>query len=158
MIAGPLGFGGLSQGPGRAPEPLLNRFDQLLFVVVAAVLVHLHLHQLGKMPKQHIKGGAAVKGKPKHSLDEGRRDGKNGTRTAATVRRLKMYKSRPVRNSKGHMLSNEYQSKALPSTRIQPDRRWFGKCRIGGDMVKLALSGFRFLHALLNLQYGNLCT
>jgi hypothetical protein len=108
----------------------------LFVVVAAAILVHLHLHQLGKMPKQHIKGGAAVKGKPKHSLDEGRRDGKNGTRTAATVRRLKMYKSRPVRNSKGHMLSNEYQSKALPSTRIQPDRRWFGKCRIGGDMIK----------------------
>lgn len=95
------------------------------------------------MPKQHIKGGAAVKGKPKHSLDEGRRDGKNGTRTAATVRRLKMYKSRPVRNSKGHMLSNEYQSKALPSTRIQPDRRWFGKCRIGGDMIKLGSSAFQ---------------
>jgi nuclear GTP-binding protein len=80
---------------------------------------------LTAMGKQTTKG-AAVKGKPKHSLDEGRRDGKNGTRTAATVRRLKMYKSRPIRNSKGHMLYNQYQSKALPSTRIQPDRRWFG--------------------------------
>ncbi|CAK9867986.1 unnamed protein product [Sphagnum jensenii] len=84
------------------------------------------------MGKQTTKG-AAVKGKPKHSLDEGRRDGKNGTRTAATVRRLKMYKSRPIRNSKGHMLYNQYQSKALPSTRIQPDRRWFGNTRVVGQ-------------------------
>jgi len=39
--AGPLGFGGLSQGPGRAPEPLLNRFDQLLFVVCCLLLLLL---------------------------------------------------------------------------------------------------------------------
>ncbi|KAG0588334.1 hypothetical protein KC19_2G235500 [Ceratodon purpureus] len=88
---------------------------------------------MGGSNKQQTKKAAPVKGKPKHSLDEGRRDGKNGTRSAATVRRLKMYKSRPVRNSKGHMLSNEYQSKALPSTRIQPDRRWFGNTRVVGQ-------------------------
>lgn len=88
---------------------------------------------MGGSNKQKNKKAAPVKGKPKHSLDEGRRDGKNGTRTAATVRRLKMYKSRPVRNSKGHILSNEYQSKALPTTRIQPDRRWFGNTRVVGQ-------------------------
>ena len=88
---------------------------------------------MGGSNKQKTKKAAPVKGKPKHSLDEGRRDGKNGTRTSATVRRLKMYKSRPVRNSKGHVLSNEYQSKALPSTRIQPDRRWFGNTRVVGQ-------------------------
>jgi nuclear GTP-binding protein len=88
---------------------------------------------MGGSNKQKTKKAAPVKGKPKHSLDEGRRDGKNGTRTAATVRRLKMYKSRPVRNSKGHILSNEYQSKALPTTRIQPDRRWFGNTRVVGQ-------------------------
>jgi len=66
--------------------------------------------------------------KPKHSLDANRRDGggSGDTRTAATVRRLKMYNTRPKRDSKGKILSHEFQSKELPSTRIQPDRRWFG--------------------------------
>lgn len=70
-----------------------------------------------------------VSGKPKHSLDANRADGKKKTtegRTAATVRRLKMYNTRPKRNTGGKVLSNEYQSKDLPDTRIQPDRRWFG--------------------------------
>ena len=73
-------------------------------------------------------------GKPRHSNDERRRDGKgkgtgglDNTRSSATVRRLEMYKTRPVRNSKGKILHEEYQSKALPNTRIQPDRRWFGE-------------------------------
>lgn len=73
---------------------------------------------------------ANVSGKPKHSLDANRADGKKKTtegRTSATVRRLKMYKTRPKRTPGGKILSNEYQSKELPDTRIQPDRRWFGK-------------------------------
>lgn len=68
-----------------------------------------------------------VSGKPKHSLD-GNRDGsatKNG-RSAATVRRLKMYNTRPKRDVKGKIIKHDLQSKELPSTRIQPDRRWFG--------------------------------
>ncbi|KAK7324588.1 hypothetical protein VNO77_28268 [Canavalia gladiata] len=72
-----------------------------------------------------------VSGKPKHSLDVNRsNDAKNESRSAATVRRLKMYKTRPVRDRKGKILSNEFQSKDLPSTRIQPDRRWFGNTRV----------------------------
>lgn len=67
-----------------------------------------------------------VSGKPKHSLDANRKDGKNDSRSAATVRRLKMYNTRPKRDRKGHILQHEFQSKELPSTRIQPDRRWFG--------------------------------
>ncbi|KAM7492599.1 hypothetical protein LguiA_035520 [Lonicera macranthoides] len=76
-----------------------------------------------------------VSGKPKHSLDVNR-DGnasKGGGRTSATVRRLKMYNTRPKRNSKGHILSHDLQSKELPSTRIQPDRRWFGNTRVVGQ-------------------------
>lgn len=69
-----------------------------------------------------------VSGKPKHSLDANRTDGKAGTRTASTVRRLKMYNVRPKRNRKGKILKQEYQSDELPNTRIQPDRRWFGLC------------------------------
>ena len=73
-----------------------------------------------------------VSGKPKHSLDVNRdagnknKSGGNG-RTSATVRRLKMYKIRPKRDSKGNILKHDLQSKDLPSTRIQPDRNWFGK-------------------------------
>lgn len=68
-----------------------------------------------------------ISGKPKHSLDANRTDKKNGSRSAATVRRLKMYNTRPTRDRKGKILKHEFQSQELPSTRIQPDRRWFGK-------------------------------
>ncbi|KAI3943408.1 hypothetical protein MKW92_043979 [Papaver armeniacum] len=71
-----------------------------------------------------------VSGEPKHSLDVYRSDGKSGTRTAGTKRRLKMYKTKPKRNSKGKILKHEYQEKDLPNTRIQPDRRWFDNTRV----------------------------
>lgn len=75
-----------------------------------------------------------ISGKPKHSLDANRTDGKSKSkdaRTGATVRRLKMYKTRPKRDSKGKVLRNDFQSKELPDTRIQPDRRWFGTYTYG---------------------------
>ncbi|XP_010545813.1 PREDICTED: nuclear/nucleolar GTPase 2 isoform X1 [Tarenaya hassleriana] len=76
---------------------------------------------------------ANVSGRPKHSLDANRSDGKkksgNG-RSAATVRRLKMYNTRPTRDTGGKIVSDEFQSKELPNTRIQPDRRWFGNTRV----------------------------
>ncbi|MEW5313343.1 MAG: hypothetical protein WDW38_004918 [Sanguina aurantia] len=72
--------------------------------------------------------------KPKHSNDANRASqGVQGQRDAATVRRLNMYKSRPKRDKKGLILREEYQSKELPSTRIQPDRRWFGNTRVIGQ-------------------------
>lgn len=76
---------------------------------------------------------ANVSGKPKHSLDANRADGKKKTtetRSKSTVNRLKMYKTRPKRNAGGKILSNEYQSKELPNSRIAPDRRWFGNTRV----------------------------
>uniref|UniRef100_A0A1D1Z096 Nuclear/nucleolar GTPase 2 n=2 Tax=Anthurium amnicola TaxID=1678845 RepID=A0A1D1Z096_9ARAE len=75
-----------------------------------------------------------VSGKPKHSLDvnrsnsKGQGDGEG--RSAATVRRLKMYNSRPKRDHKGKVLKHDLQSKDLPSTHIEPDRRWFGNTRV----------------------------
>jgi nuclear GTP-binding protein len=48
------------------------------------------------------------------------------------VRRLAMYRTRAVRDKKGRVLHEAYQSKELPSTRIQPDRRWFGNTRVVG--------------------------
>ncbi|GFZ07512.1 GTP-binding family protein [Actinidia rufa] len=72
-----------------------------------------------------------VSGKPKHSLDVNRESkGAKGGRSAATVRRLKMYNTRPKRDSKGKVLKHDLQSSELPSTRIQPDRRWFGNTRV----------------------------
>ncbi|PKU80948.1 nuclear/nucleolar GTPase 2-like [Dendrobium catenatum] len=73
-----------------------------------------------------------VSGKPKHSLDVNRSNGASdkGTRSAGTVRRLKMYNTRPKRDRKGKILKHELQSKELPNTRIEPDRRWFGNTRV----------------------------
>lgn len=79
------------------------------------------------MTKKTKEKNVNISGKPKHSLDANRTDGKNGSRSAATVRRLKMYNTRPKRNRSGKILKNDFQSKELPNTRIQPDRRWFGK-------------------------------
>ncbi|CAL9187303.1 unnamed protein product [Musa hybrid cultivar] len=84
---------------------------------------------MAKMKEKKVN----VSGKPKHSLDVNRSNGgavDKGARTAATVRRLKMYSSRPKRDRKGKILKHELQSKELPSTRIEPDRRWFGNTRV----------------------------
>ena len=58
-----------------------------------------------------------VSGKRKYSLDVNRSDDKNkDSRSATTLRRLKMYNTRPKRDSKGKILSLEFQSKELPNT------------------------------------------
>jgi nuclear GTP-binding protein len=44
-----------------------------------------------------------------------------------------MYKSRAKRDKNGKIIHQEFQSKDLPSTRIQPDRRWFGNTRVIGQ-------------------------
>lgn len=84
------------------------------------------------MGKQKSKAPPPPSRNPKHSLDQQRRDGNksDNLRSSATVRRLSMYNSRPVRNSKGRILHHDLQSKEMPSTRIQPDRRWFGNTRV----------------------------
>ncbi|KAI3928099.1 hypothetical protein MKW98_023700 [Papaver atlanticum] len=93
-----------------------------------------------------------VSGKPKHSLDVNRSDGRSGTRTAATVRRLKMYNTRPKRNAKGKILKHDLQEPTLPNTRIQPDRRWFGNTRV---VDQKALEHFRDeLHNKLSSNYN----
>uniref|UniRef100_A0A804LKD6 Nuclear/nucleolar GTPase 2 n=1 Tax=Zea mays TaxID=4577 RepID=A0A804LKD6_MAIZE len=82
-----------------------------------------------------------VSGKPRHSNDVNRPNDKKGagggagggSRSAATVRRLKMYKTRPKRDRAGKVLRNDFQSKELPNTRIEPDRRWFGNTRVVGQ-------------------------
>lgn len=66
------------------------------------------------------------------------------------VRRLHMYKQRPVRDKKGKVLFEAYQSKAAPSTRIIPDRRWFGNTRVIGarrDDSGLLCDSLNVLHS-----------
>jgi nuclear GTP-binding protein len=38
-----------------------------------------------------------------------------------------MYKLRPMRDRGGNIVKHDLQSKELPNTRIEPDRRWFGE-------------------------------
>ena len=44
-----------------------------------------------------------------------------------------MYKQKRVRDKKGKLIKQDLQSKELPSTRIVPDRRWFGNTRVIGQ-------------------------
>ncbi|BDA48334.1 Nuclear/nucleolar GTPase 2 [Coccomyxa sp. Obi] len=77
---------------------------------------------------------AEDKRKPKHSRDANRpAKGAKEQRDASTVRRLKMYSKTAKRDKKGKILHQEFQSKELPQTRIQPDRRWFGNTRVIGQ-------------------------
>ncbi|CAL5224471.1 g7163 [Coccomyxa viridis] len=72
--------------------------------------------------------------KPKHSRDASRPSkGGKGQRDAATVRRLKMYSKTAKRDKAGKIIHQDLQSKDLPNTRIQPDRRWFGNTRVIGQ-------------------------
>ena len=48
-----------------------------------------------------------------------------------------MYKQRPIRDKKGRVIKEELQSKELPTTRIVPDRRWFGNTRVIGKVVQI---------------------
>ena len=86
------------------------------------------------------EGGSASGGKAhsvSHSLDASarptRNKGSSTMRDAATVRRLKMYRDKAVRDKNGKLIRQEFQSAELPSTRIQPDRRWFGNTRVVGQ-------------------------
>ena len=44
-----------------------------------------------------------------------------------------MYNNKAKRDKKGKIIHQDFQSKDLPSTRIQPDRRWFGNTRVIGQ-------------------------
>ncbi|XP_058750623.1 nuclear/nucleolar GTPase 2-like [Vicia villosa] len=80
-----------------------------------------------------------VSGKPKHSLDVNRSNvSKSQLRSAATIRRIRMQKNRPVRNRRGKILRQEYQSEDLPITRIRPCSSWFENTRVV-DQKKLEI-------------------
>ncbi|KAK1650048.1 hypothetical protein QYE76_067853 [Lolium multiflorum] len=82
-----------------------------------------------------------VSGKPRHSLDvnrpndKKRASGGGGGRSAATVRRLNMYKLRPKRDRRGKIKKLDLKSEDLPNTRIEPDPRWFGNTRVASQKL-----------------------
>lgn len=63
-------------------------------------------------------------------------------RTNATIKRLAMYKQRPIRTKDGKIVGGDFLStRPDPGVkRIQPDRRWFGNTRVIGAK---ALEDFR---------------
>eukprot|EP01101_Sappina_pedata_P006638 TRINITY_DN3356_c0_g1_i1.p1 TRINITY_DN3356_c0_g1~~TRINITY_DN3356_c0_g1_i1.p1 ORF type:complete len:733 (+),score=379.35 TRINITY_DN3356_c0_g1_i1:104-2200(+) len=59
---------------------------------------------------------------------------KPGMRDRSTIKRLKLYKTKPVRNSVGKIMSGSFMSNDTShSTRIEPNRRWFGNTRVVGQ-------------------------
>mmetsp|Transcript_17521 Transcript_17521/g.67980 ORF Transcript_17521/g.67980 Transcript_17521/m.67980 type:complete len:685 (+) Transcript_17521:81-2135(+) len=60
--------------------------------------------------------------------------GDTHARDKATIKRLNMYKARPVRTKTGKLVGGAYMSKSLPKNpRIEPNRRWFGNTRTVGQ-------------------------
>src|SRR3989338_9641241 len=54
----------------------------------------------------------------------------SGLRSQATIKRLKMYNSRPIRDDQGRLIHGDFMSKDTShSTRIAPNRKWFGNTR-----------------------------
>ncbi|KAM0869367.1 hypothetical protein ACQ4PT_040737 [Festuca glaucescens] len=103
------------------------------------------------MAKKMKERPVNVSGKTRHSLDVNRPNDKKGAsggggcRSAATVRRLKMYKLRPKRDRGGKIKKHDLQSEDLPNTRIEPDRRWYGNTRVASqellDFMREELKG-----------------
>ena len=58
--------------------------------------------------------------------------GKTHLRDNSTIKRLKMYRDRPVRDKKGWILQQKYMRYDTdePVSRIAPDRRWFGNTKV----------------------------
>ncbi|WOL15421.1 nuclear/nucleolar GTPase 2 [Canna indica] len=142
--ARPLGFGGLCGDRRRiAADADFRRKtlkDQAYFFsqvksltrVPKSCSLSLVPAMVGAMTKKKEKK-VNVSGKPKHSLDVNRSNGAGvdkGARSAATVRRLKMYDIRPKRDRKGKILNHPFQSKELPSTRIEPNQLYFVNTRV----------------------------
>lgn len=71
----------------------------------------------------------------------GRKTAKKGNiRTNRTIKRLKMYNTRPVRDEKGKILHEQYHNPtAQLDGRIEPSRNWFGNTRVVGqqDLAKM---------------------
>jgi len=71
-------------------------------------------------------------------IGKGRESAKGGHRSAATIQRLNLYKSKAIRNKKGRLIGGDFmmgdragdREITAETGRIAPDRRWFGNTRV----------------------------
>eukprot|EP01028_Stygiella_incarcerata_P009945 TRINITY_DN4935_c0_g1_i1.p1 TRINITY_DN4935_c0_g1~~TRINITY_DN4935_c0_g1_i1.p1 ORF type:complete len:650 (-),score=243.99 TRINITY_DN4935_c0_g1_i1:1924-3873(-) len=80
-------------------------------------------------------GGKKKSTEKVHSMsDKGRKKAEPGMRSAQTVRRLQMYRSKVKRNDKGDIVKGSVLSKNEREpgkmARIAPNRKWFGNTRV----------------------------
>jgi len=85
-----------------------------------------------KMRNPTNKGGKI--NNPKRTIPKDQRNAPS-MRSRATIKRLKMYKMKPLRNKKGHIIGGDLTSPFVdtPIVRVKPDRKWFGNTRIIGQ-------------------------
>ena len=51
-----------------------------------------------------------------------------GLRTQSTIKRLNMYRTKPIRDRDGKFVAGAFMSRDLPSQPyIEPNRKWFGR-------------------------------
>lgn len=65
---------------------------------------------------------------------------KGNVRSAQTIKRLKMYKTRPVRTDEGKIVREAFRNKTAPlDGRVEPNMKWFGNTRVVGqqDLQKM---------------------
>eukprot|EP00002_Diphylleia_rotans_P020686 TRINITY_DN4011_c0_g1_i1.p1 TRINITY_DN4011_c0_g1~~TRINITY_DN4011_c0_g1_i1.p1 ORF type:complete len:747 (-),score=192.39 TRINITY_DN4011_c0_g1_i1:189-2429(-) len=87
----------------------------------------------GRAPTAPAKLG--LHKKSNSSMNPNRRIEKGQThmRDRATINRLNMYRSKPIRDSKGTIIGGEFMSRTPPKhARVMADRRWFGNTRTVG--------------------------
>ena len=90
------------------------------------------------MPKSKIKTNALPRTGASSKVGKGRDNAKNGHRSADTINRLNLYKSRAIRNKKGLVIGGDFmmgdragdREITAETGRIAPDRRWFGNTRV----------------------------
>eukprot|EP00536_Pseudo-nitzschia_multiseries_P012157 jgi/Psemu1/290110/fgenesh1_pg.448_\ len=90
------------------------------------------------MPKSKMKTNALPRTGASSKVGKGRDNAKNGHRSADTINRLNLYKSRPIRNKKGIVIGGDFmmgdragdREITAETGRIAPDRRWFGNTRV----------------------------
>ena len=86
----------------------------------------------GKPQKPHHKPLSTSKSAM--NADRRTAEGSTHLRSQSTIKRLKMYSARPVRDTKGKLLGGAFMSKDIShSTRIAPNRKWFGNTRVVGQ-------------------------
>jgi len=91
-----------------------------------------------KMPKSKMKTNAIPRTGASSKVGKGRDNPKGGHRSAETINRLNLYKSRAIRNKKGVVIGGDFmmgdragdREITAETGRIAPDRRWFGNTRV----------------------------